>query len=697
LLPGAVNHACGRYVGCHGKTAFNVQLIVGNRQIGRFVNTLLTISGAGIICANVLNNVRDTNTGFDELLKLFLPYHSSNVRMAWVSVLMALTVFSAGLLAPVEASAETRKLKLYFLHTGERAEITFKKNGRYVSSGLKKINRFLRDWRRNEPTKMDPRLLDLIWEVYKETGSRKPIHVISAYRSPATNSLLRKRGRGVAKKSQHVRGKALDFFIPGVSLKKLRYIGLRKGLGGVGYYPKSGSPFVHMDTGSVRHWPKMSRSELARVFPKGKTLHVPSDGKPLARYNQAKAEYNRKIKGGSKIVIAKAEDTEKKPRLLAKLLGRGDADEEGAVGAVSAPKTVRTSTKPEKKPEPATPAVAPVAVPEPVQPEIVAEPETPETILAALPVNTLPIPAVAPRIASEPVLPVPAVVEPIEPAATAVPLPEAPIPVNEVPDSVLARLEQEIVNEQPAEEEEEPLVLAYAVIPTPAPRVAAVIPEITETVETEPEEALQAPEVLALVNVPQPSEPVRVAALSPSEIEDLRSQVYSVLEKDIRGRKPVQTDTVVTEASIPQPDIKLAFVPQPNPRRKTETAIQQRLAGIALNNAETPIQEQISTEEVVAGIPVPVPAVRSVTVASNDTKDLNAVKAGSKKLGKWALAADASIEKIADINPPAYARNVIRERPASVLARGFVVGKRSQSTEGFSGSSIEFLDFRRFQ
>ena len=138
-------------------------------------------------------------------------------RFLWAAVISLLVFMAAS-----SANAQNRSLKLYFLHTGERAEITYKRNGKYVASGLAKVNRFLRDWRRNEPTKMDPRLLDLIWEVYRESGSRDYVHVISAYRSPATNALLRKRGRGVAKKSQHMLGKAMDFFIPGVSLKKLR-------------------------------------------------------------------------------------------------------------------------------------------------------------------------------------------------------------------------------------------------------------------------------------------------------------------------------------------------------------------------------------------------------------------------------------------------------------------------------------------
>lgn len=188
------------------------------------------------------------------------------------------------------AHAQTRTLKLYNTHTKERVSITFKKNGRYIPGGLREVNRFLRDWRRNEITKIDPELLDLIWEVYREVRARDYIYVVSSYRSPATNNMLRKRSRGVAKNSQHTLGKAMDFYIPGVNLAKLRATGLRKQVGGVGYYPRSGSPFVHMDTGRVRHWPKMSRSQLAKVFPNGKTLHIPSDGKPMKGYKLALAE-----------------------------------------------------------------------------------------------------------------------------------------------------------------------------------------------------------------------------------------------------------------------------------------------------------------------------------------------------------------------------------------------------------------------
>ncbi|MEM8665406.1 MAG: DUF882 domain-containing protein, partial [Pseudomonadota bacterium] len=210
--------------------------------------------------------------------------------LAAAATAVLLTTLFAG-----PAAAETRKLDLYFTHTKESISVVYKRNGRFVPSGLRELNRFLRDWRRNESTKMDRELFDLLWDVQQEFGGKR-IHIVSAYRSPATNSMLRRRSRGVARNSQHMMGRAIDFFIPGAKMAEVRKAGMRRQVGGVGYYPRSGSPFVHFDTGRVRSWPRMPRNQLARLFPDGKTLHLPANGKPLKGYAAAeKAEKAGKL------------------------------------------------------------------------------------------------------------------------------------------------------------------------------------------------------------------------------------------------------------------------------------------------------------------------------------------------------------------------------------------------------------------
>ncbi|MGI9383819.1 MAG: YcbK family protein, partial [Methyloligellaceae bacterium] len=137
--------------------------------------------------------------------------------------------------------------------------------------------------RRNEPTKMDPELFDLMWEMHQELGSQKPIHLISGYRSRRTNNSLRRRRGGQARNSRHILGKAADIHFPDVSVKQLRNSALVRERGGVGYYPTSSIPFVHVDTDRVRHWPRLPRQELAALFPSGKSKHVPRDGRPITR------------------------------------------------------------------------------------------------------------------------------------------------------------------------------------------------------------------------------------------------------------------------------------------------------------------------------------------------------------------------------------------------------------------------------
>lgn len=280
-----------------------------------------------------------------------------SARVVTCACLMMAAVPFVGISA-TEAAAETRSLKLYYIHTKEKAVITFKRNGKYDQKGLQELNRFLRDWRRNQPTKMDPRLFDLVWEVYRRSGGSDYINVVSAFRSPETNGMLRSRTKGVAKSSQHTLGKAMDFYIPGVKLARLREIAMQMQIGGVGFYPTSGSPFVHLDVGNVRAWPRMSRQELVRIFPKGNTIHLPADGKPLPGYEQAMSDYRKRVSSSSIQVAstagegpASAPSGGKRKTLLAALFGGGDEDEdaEGIAAPVAAPS------------RPSAPVAAPVA------------------------------------------------------------------------------------------------------------------------------------------------------------------------------------------------------------------------------------------------------------------------------------------------------------------------------------------------
>jgi uncharacterized protein YcbK (DUF882 family) len=208
-----------------------------------------------------------------------------------------LLLAGAGSVQDATALNETRTLSFHHTHSDEDLTVTFKRDGRYDEEALKKLNHFLRDWRSQEQTTMDRRLFDILWEVYRDVDGKKPINIISSYRSPATNSMLRRRSSGVARNSQHVLGHAIDFYIPEVSLEQVRAAGLRLQRGGVGFYPTSGSPFVHLDTGSIRHWPRMNHDQLARVFPDGRTVHVPSNGKPLKGYELALADIEKRGNG----------------------------------------------------------------------------------------------------------------------------------------------------------------------------------------------------------------------------------------------------------------------------------------------------------------------------------------------------------------------------------------------------------------
>jgi uncharacterized protein YcbK (DUF882 family) len=145
-----------------------------------------------------------------------------------------------------------RELAFYNIHTDERLRTTYWEHGSYVPDALQAINYFFRDYRANEVKPIDPRLLDLLFDLRSKLGGAEPFDLISGYRSAATNAWLAARSEGVAHHSMHIEGKAADVHLPGVALESLQSAALALSEGGVGYYPRSG--FVHVDTGRVRRW-----------------------------------------------------------------------------------------------------------------------------------------------------------------------------------------------------------------------------------------------------------------------------------------------------------------------------------------------------------------------------------------------------------------------------------------------------------
>ncbi len=229
------------------------------------------------------------------MLKFFARFMSHRLLLLYLSFALALfTVLTFCGALQVKASQGDRLLKLTNLSTGEKLDIVFRRGDIYLPDALDELDHFLRDWRTNERHDIDPRVLDLLWEIYDETGSTARIEIMSGYRSAKTNRMLARQGRKVATESQHIHGRAIDFRIRGVSTERLQALALRKQYGGVGYYPGSKGDFVHIDVGSVRHWPRLSSKKLKKVFGSAASLHIPSNGRPLAGHAAMKKKFGLK-------------------------------------------------------------------------------------------------------------------------------------------------------------------------------------------------------------------------------------------------------------------------------------------------------------------------------------------------------------------------------------------------------------------
>ncbi|MBI4826258.1 MAG: YcbK family protein [Nitrospirae bacterium] len=166
---------------------------------------------------------------------------------------VATTLFPSYVTASLEEmKVPERSLYFYNIHTDEKLKTVYWQDNAYIPDSLAEINFILRDYRTGGIKDIDTKLLDLLYVINKKMKARQPFHVMSGYRSPETNAMLRKTSRGVGSNSFHIYGMAVDIKVPGRSIESLRNIATKLKAGGVGYYPRSN--FVHVDIGSVRYW-----------------------------------------------------------------------------------------------------------------------------------------------------------------------------------------------------------------------------------------------------------------------------------------------------------------------------------------------------------------------------------------------------------------------------------------------------------
>lgn len=186
---------------------------------------------------------------FEENNKTELSRRGFLTSMATVAMTVATPRVMAAA-APVAVS--DRELSFYNTHTGEKLCATFWSDGNYLDDGVEEISWLLRDHRAGVANPMDPKLLDLLYQLQAKVEHPGELHVISGYRSPATNDMLNKSSSGVAKRSYHMLGQAIDVRLPGFDTARLHKAAVSLKGGGVGYY--ASSDFVHLDVGRVRYW-----------------------------------------------------------------------------------------------------------------------------------------------------------------------------------------------------------------------------------------------------------------------------------------------------------------------------------------------------------------------------------------------------------------------------------------------------------
>jgi len=171
---------------------------------------------------------------------------------AFAATAISAAPFFPGITAYARGSGDIRRINFYNGRTGEKMDIIYWVDGTYIPESMAEINRFFRDWRNNKVHKIDPRTIDILAAAHNILRADEPYMLLSGYRSPETNAMLRARSRGVARNSLHLKGEAADVRLRARSVAQIAQAAASCRAGGVGRY--SGSDFVHMDCGAVRSW-----------------------------------------------------------------------------------------------------------------------------------------------------------------------------------------------------------------------------------------------------------------------------------------------------------------------------------------------------------------------------------------------------------------------------------------------------------
>lgn len=195
---------------------------------------------------------KDQRRGVDtEAIKLGSLECTRREFLKIASLATVVTLFPSQAFSAASPVSE-KSIALFNIHTGESVRTTFWEKGEYIPEAVEQINFILRDFRSDSVTSMDVRLFDLLYGIQKKLDTDKPFNIVSGYRSPSTNDMLRSSSSGVAKNSLHTKGMAIDINVEGVALADIKKAAASLKGGGVGYYPESG--FVHVDVGRVRYW-----------------------------------------------------------------------------------------------------------------------------------------------------------------------------------------------------------------------------------------------------------------------------------------------------------------------------------------------------------------------------------------------------------------------------------------------------------